>query len=270
MTRGLAVVLVCALCGVAAAGDPPTEKQRKEAGELVKKAITKSQAGDHAAAIELYQQANKIAPNAILLSNIGSEYQQMSKPVEALDYFCKYFAADPTGPNVTYATAQAKSLQIQLGNNNFDDKDVCKPAEKKPEAKPPEPTPVTGAAPAEPAAPAAPPEHPGKNLTYAGMGAGAAGVLAFGIGIYFGLKAKSISDSITNHNPNEPWPMDIKTQESDGKSDNTKGIVLMITGGALIAGGAVLFYLGHEKDKEAIVTPTATPTSVGLAVSGRF
>ena len=262
MFRGLAAILVCSLATVAAA-DPPTDKQKKEAGDLVKKAIAKSQQGDHAAAIELYEKANSIAPNPILLSNIGSEYQQLQKPVEALDYFCKYLAADPTGSNVSYATAQAKTLQIQLGNSAVDDKDVCKP--QQPAAKPPE-KPLE-----QPAQPVGSEQnHPGQTLTYAGLGAGAAGAIALGAGIYFGLKAKSISDSITNHNPMEPWPTDIKTQESDGKSDNTKMYIFTIAGGALIAGGAVLFYLGHEKDREAAIAPTATPTSVGLAVSGRF
>src|SRR5262249_62405503 len=63
---------------------------------------------------------------ALLYSNIGSEYQQLNQPVDALRYFCKYLEADPGGANASYATAQAKSLQIQLGNM-VDDKDVCHP-----------------------------------------------------------------------------------------------------------------------------------------------
>ena len=50
-----------------AAGAQPTSPrptQKQQAGDLVKKAIAKSQAGDHALAIELYQQAYNIIPHA--------------------------------------------------------------------------------------------------------------------------------------------------------------------------------------------------------------
>ena len=54
------------------------------AGDLVKKAIARSQAGDHNAAIEIYLQAYTILPNPLLLSNIGAEFQQSGMPKEAL------------------------------------------------------------------------------------------------------------------------------------------------------------------------------------------
>ena len=42
--------------------------------------------------------------------------QSAQKPVEALRYFCMYLKEDPTGPVASYATAQAKVVQNQLGN----------------------------------------------------------------------------------------------------------------------------------------------------------
>ena len=57
-------------------------------------AIAKSQANEHQGAIDLYLQAYAIVPLPVLLSNIGAEYQLITKPVEALKYFCKYLEAD--------------------------------------------------------------------------------------------------------------------------------------------------------------------------------
>src|SRR5512142_364258 len=151
--RAIALLLVL-VPGVAFA---QSAKDKQKAGELVKQAIAKSQAGDHEGSVELYLKAYDIIPQPLLLSNAGSEYQQMDKPVEALKYFCKYLDADgPNGQNAAYVTAQAKLLYIKLGGiTDVKDEDVCKPIvkpkkepEKQPEkiveAPPPPPPPVHG------------------------------------------------------------------------------------------------------------------------------
>jgi tetratricopeptide (TPR) repeat protein len=81
----------------AAQPKPLPQVQLKAAGDLVKKAIARSQAGDHVQAIELYQQAFLLIPQPILLSNIGAEYQLAQQPADAVVYFCKYLAAEPEG-----------------------------------------------------------------------------------------------------------------------------------------------------------------------------
>ena len=281
----IAVLAIGAASGAALAQPQTTEKQRREAGDLVKKAIAKSQAGDHAKAIELYLQAYQIAPLPILLSNVGSEYQQENKPVEALDYFCKYLDKDPTGANVSYAQAQAKSLQIQLGNQ-VDDTDVCKPAKPAPPTTPPPmagtaetpaaagtTTTVTGTAGGLHASSEPSSEHPGKNLRLAGLGVGVAGAAAFGVGVYYGLQAKRISDDISSHDVTMPWRNDIQAYEREGQSDQTKEIVFMVVGGVAAAGGVALYLLGRSHSSHAehvAVVPTGSPTSVGLAISGGF
>src|SRR3569833_4480715 len=142
-SRAVALALI-ASTGLASAQPKASPQQIQQAGDLVKKAIAKSQAGDHTLASERYQQAYNIVPQPILLANIGSEYQQAHKPAEAVKSFCQHLAADPNGPNVTFATTQVKSLQIELGND-VDDSDVCHPKPKKaPEPTPPEPSTVPG------------------------------------------------------------------------------------------------------------------------------
>jgi len=284
--HALALVLVAS---TAVAQPTPSPAQKQQASNLVKQAIAKSQAGDHATAIELYLQAYALIPQPLLLSNIGSEYQQENKSVEALKYFCKYLEADPTGSNVSYATAQAKTLQIQLGNK-VDDKDVCKPKVTPP---PPPPdttgglgsattggttggsvTQVTGTGGLTETPPPAGPEHHGKGLEYVGLGIGAAGAIGLGAGIYFGLQAKNASDTISNHKIGDPWPANIKQIEKDGQSDEDKQVTFMIAGGAALAAGAVIYFIGHARassgEEHASIAPMVTPNSVGLAVGGSY
>jgi hypothetical protein len=270
--RRLAAALVLLASGLAGAQPAAqTDKLRQQAGELVKKAIAKSQAGDHESAIDLYGQAYILVPTPILLSNIASEYQSSNKPVQALKYFCDYLKAEPTGANVTYATAQAKTLQIQLGHTPVDDSDVCKPPEPPKLVEPPKPEPTVTATTTPITEPSAP--QPGRTFEIAGLAVGGAGVLAFGVGVYYGLQAKSISDDISSHSTMMAWRNDIVAYEQEGQDDQTKQIIFMTAGGVIAAGGVVLYVLGHSKNTAAepvTLRPLASPTSVGLALGGGF
>jgi tetratricopeptide (TPR) repeat protein len=272
---------LCLLGGGVALAQPaaPTPAEKAKAGELVKEAIAKSQAGDHAGAIDLYRSAYKIVPLPLLLSNIGAEYKASDKPALALDYFCQYLKADPAGTNVSYATSEARALQTALKNPNAE-KDVCAPL-------PPPPPPVDLNAGVDkskivdpvPLPPPPPPARPGKPLEIAGAAVGVVGLVGLGVGIYFGSQASKISDDITNHDPNAPWPDDIKAQESKGQSDENKQIAFMAIGGAAVAAGVVLYLVGHGKNTHAeehaplvqlSIAPVASPDHTGFALLGRF
>jgi hypothetical protein len=258
-----------------AAAQQPTAQQKQQASDLVKKAIAKSQAGDHESAVDLYLNAYEIIPQPLLLSNIGSEYQQMKKPVEALKYFCKYLDADGLqGQNAGYATAQAKTLYIELGGvSDVKDEDVCKPIVK-PQAEP-APTPAVAPTAIEPTpTPGLVDSGPKTSpLRYVGLGLGVAGAAVFGVGVYYGLHAKSISDDISNHPMTEPWQGNIKELEQEGKDAEKKQIMFMVGGGAAFVAGTALFFLTAPKkqtESGVVVAPLATPESMGIAASGRF
>ncbi len=277
--RALALIVVA---GTASAQPSPSPAQKQQASNLVKQAIAKSQSGDHATAIELYLQAYALIPQPLLLSNIGSEYQAIpGKQVEALKYFCKYLDAEPTGSNASYATAQAKWLQQQLGTK-VDDKDVCHPAKEAPPPPPPPPpdtgsgagSQVTGTADLTPAPAEKKEGGGGKGLEHVGLGIGAVGAIGLGVGIYYGIQAKNISDQITNHKISDPWPANIKQMEADGKSDQNMQIAFMVGGGAALATGVILYFVGrsHASSSEEHVSlaPVVTPSSVGLSLGGSY
>jgi hypothetical protein len=275
MGKLVALAMVLGL-SLAHADPQPTPQQKAKASELVKSAIAKSQAGDHEAAIELYQQAHMIIPQPLLLSNIGSEYKQQGKKVEAIKYFCMYLKEDPTGTNASYAGAQVKTLQIELGNE-VEDADVCtvktKPVKETPpppvkETPPPEQT--TGTIGIEKGVEK---PHASHTLEYTGIAVGVVGLATFGAGVYYGLQAKRISDSITNHDTTMMWPTDIKAQEKEGQNDQTLQIAFMITGGVVAGVGVLVTVIGHDKASSAehvSIRPVATQNSIGLTVGGGF
>jgi hypothetical protein len=315
MMRGSRIATLVALLTAAAAAPaladnkPPSERDRQLASDLVKKAIARSQAGDHAAAIKIYLQAYTLVPNSLLLSNIGAEFQQDGLYKEALDYFCKYLEQDPAGTNAPYARSQAKILQRQLGHKRSDGGDVCalgktdepagdpparaeRPAagdrdtdrgadhdDKRPEKrdKPRERTAQRGhgddAAGGEPIdAPAPPVSRGNPTLMYTGIAAGVAGLAAGFYGVYAGIQGKQISDQISSHDPSTPWPGNIRELQKRGEDYNRNEVISLVASGALVTTGVVLFVLSRPDAPEHTDKPVVgvAPTTNGLAVFGRF
>ena len=274
-SRVVAAVLVSSLltATVMAQPKPPTPAEKQQAGDLVKQAIAKSQDKDHVAAIDLYLKAYAVVALPTLLSNVGTEYQQAAKPVEALKYFCLYLEKDPAGALVTYATSQARVLQIQLGNNVASDADVCKPAAVTP--------PVgdgsgSGSGSDVPVVVERTTSDPGGGMKLAGMVTGGVGLVTLGLGLYFGVQAKKINDDIEDQGMSEPWRDDIVAYMDKGQRYEYMQIGFLVAGGALVVGGTVIYMLGRgktsaaESQTQVSITPNVTSTGGGVSLSGRF
>jgi hypothetical protein len=286
--RSTLVVVTVAGLSAARAEPRPTAKDQQLARDLVSKAIARSQAGDHEAAIASYVKAFSILPNPVLLSNIGSEFLQSGKPRDALRYFCLYLEQEPEGSVAAYATSQARSLQIQLGNQIDDRDDVCAPARPRPRLASRERELATSPEPAAAAidrtrggeleGEAPPAQRTSSALMYVGVAAGIAGISGIGLGAYAGVRAKSISDDITHHDPAAPWPTNIHDLERRGRDYETLEIAGLVGGIGLIATGVVLYVIGRPDSPPDRTTQRTSaraaiqlaPTRHGLAVLGQF
>jgi len=269
----------------------PSDKDKQTASDLVKRAIARSQVGDHGGAILIYNQANALVPNTALLSNIASEYQQSGKPKEALQYFCMYLEKDPEGTNAPFAISQAKILQAQLGNKDVDEDDVCAPP--KPKRSPRDnPRPVKDPTedttePTRPAGSGRGDPRPdttleregttshsggGSGLKYVALTAGLLGVAGLGIGAYEGVQAQNISDAISKHPKDQAWANDIRATEARGQHYENLQIAAMISGGVLLATGTILYLVDRSGSSENRnrTAVRVTPTTNGFAVFGRF
>jgi hypothetical protein len=111
-------------CKVVKDGNEPALRE----SDLVARAIAKSQAGDHAGAIELYNRASP-ETHPILLSSIATEYEQSGDMAKALRYYCSYLARDPGGASASYAADRARLLYAVLepegGNESEKWEDIC-------------------------------------------------------------------------------------------------------------------------------------------------
>jgi len=274
----------------AALADPPpiSAKDRQVASEMVKRAIALSEAGDHAGAIKIYLQAYSLVPNALLLSNIGAEYQQDNKPEEALQYFCTYLDKDPGGTNAPYATAQAKILQGQLGNT-ITGSDVCAAHKVAPlgdgaahDADPALPSRDRVEPASEPAqsSPESKQPAPGGNATlrYLGIASSVVGLVALSVGAYDGYRAKDISDQIDEYSGAAlvaGWPLNIRSLQHSGQRYEDLQIRFLVAGGVLVTAGVALYVVGGplgsgRNDRSDRPSVAVTPTSNGVAMSGRF
>lgn len=280
-SRSIAALVASCLIVTPVMAKPVSDKDKQVANDLVKKAIARSQAGDHSAAIDIYLQAYTIVPNSLLLSNIGSEFEKSGKPEEALHYFCLYLENDPNGTNAVYATSQAKLLQGMLGNKHVTDDNMCDPPKPrhKAHAAPDDAAdaPEADAPPAEakpaPAPPPAPPVSSGDSGTRnIGIGVGVVGAALLGVGVYAGVKAKNISDEISAQDPNKAWPVGIRSLQRSGQNYEYLQIGSLIGGAAALGVGVYLIIHASgsgesDKDKTAV---HLTPTTNGVAVFGAF
>ena len=94
----------------------------------------------------------------------------------------------------------------------------------------------------------------GSTQRLIGLIAGGAGIVALGAGAFFGLKAKSTyNDALAQCNPSKQCDQRGLDLGSDATSQATISTVAFVAGGALLAGGAVLY----------LTAPRGTAVSVG-------
>lgn len=113
---------------------------------------------------------------------------------------------------------------------------------------------------------------PGGNLRLTGLITGGLGIVGLAFGIKHGLDARSISDELSRQT-SAPWTQAELDKQAEGESAQTKQIIFTSVGIAAIAGGVVMYVLGHNAARNAeqlSVNPVVTPDRVGWAVAGRF
>lgn len=275
----LSLLVVSALFAAPAAAESDAASRAK-ARELTERAIEKTKAGEHEAAIELYLRAYELSSEAILLSNIGSAYQTLGRRERALRYFCRYLDADANGKLAGFAREQAKQLAIDLGNRG----PACEKPASETSVTPPSPA---GEDPVEPTSDE--PSREGPDITastevgrrrepalaaplrISGLVLAGGGVIGLGIGGYYGYVGKRASDIISDND--DGWTADELEQQEIGERANSRMKIALISGGAAVLTGAALYLWGRSmrvEENRISIAPQLTPGSSGLVVSGVF
>lgn len=173
----------------------------------------------------------------------------------------------PVDKEVTLADGEKKELTLDMG--------TLATTAPPPPTEPPKP---------DPAVPEPPPETPAKaddgltGMQIGGLVAAGVGVAGAAVGVVFVLgrgTAQSDGDALFDEcNPRgctATEQADIQAFDDDAASKGTIGVIGLAAGGALIATGATLFFLGARDDKPKAglqVTPWVGPQGGGL--SGTF
>ncbi|HWU90774.1 MAG TPA: PEGA domain-containing protein [Kofleriaceae bacterium] len=118
---------------------------------------------------------------------------------------------------------------------------------------------------------------PSRTRRYVGIGVGAAGVVAAGVGLVFGAKARSTYSDAEALCGKElvcsPQNFDEGTRlYRDARSSATASTMLVIAGGAAIVAGAIVFVTAPRANERATaqLVPVIQSRGAGLGLVGRF
>jgi len=264
-------VVACVLGVVATSAVADDAAARKaRAGQLVEEASAAEKNADYEAAIAKLRAAYDLVPHPDLLYNLGQAYRLAGQPWDAIDQYERYLAVEPKGRFASKARGFVTTLRAETAGKT-------RPAEvPTPVAAVPTPEPVM-IAPAPlvmPEPPAAPSSDGGARATSAwrrpvAVGLGVAGAAGVGAGVYFGLRARSISDELSDHEG--AWTDGLLAKQVEGDRAETRAIWSAAAGGALVLGGVVLYALDAKargRAREVAVTPIVDGASVGVMVHG--
>ena len=210
------------------------------------------------AAVE-FQQAYDASGAPALLFNLGQAHRLNGDYAQARDEYRAYLRESPDAPNRADVQSRIDEMDRRVSP-----------------VRPAEPTPVrTAPRPAH-----SPPEwaqahrdrdeHPGLGLKIAGIATGASGLALVGAGVYYGLRADSYSDQVTQLSKNKgEYGPSAQAAYQDGQNAAGRSTTLFVIGGAALVGGGVLYGLGVHEERTHVV-PTPMAGGGGIVVSGRF
>jgi tetratricopeptide (TPR) repeat protein len=251
-----AIVIALACVARAAAAQPSAQDQAKQ---HFKQARLLQDEGKFDAAIGEYQAAYDLDHRAEMLFNIAQAHRLANHKQQAIDFYQRYLAAQPDGAGAREARQWTAELTRQIEAERPLTTEPTRPVD--PPARPVPPTEL----PRKQDATMVPrPRQASPQLQIAGIATAGVGVLALGAGVFFGVKARDASDTISKHTG--PWTDTEQSTFEDGQRANRNMIIAYVGGGALVATGAVLYYLGTRTH----VAPMAGTQTAGLTVWGHF
>jgi tetratricopeptide (TPR) repeat protein len=209
-------------------------------------------------AIEEYQKAYEISGDPPMLYNIGQAYRLADQPAEAVRYYRRFLQRMPNARNREDVERKIADQEKLIEERRKAAASVAPPpppppvksppiVEIKPPPQPPPPPP--------PPPPSIPPEPPSSARSVVGWSLIAAGVIADGVAIYQGYRAKQKGDELTRLSM-DGGTFDPQIEE-DGKNANIAAIALGIGGTAIAVAGAIVLITGGSEDPAQPGSPTA-------------
>jgi tetratricopeptide (TPR) repeat protein len=267
----------------------PVDKTQT-AKEYVSAGLAAQKAGDYDTALTFYGKAYELVPHPVLLFNMAQANRLAGRNDKAIELYKKYLEAEPKGAQSQVAKGFVAEHDAQVAAEEAKRKDEAakrdeairneqtrkadearkqdeayKEQTRKVEAarKQDEARKNEAATQPPPAAPATT-DDGGRPLRIAGITAAGVGVVGIGAGVLFGLHARSLSNDLS-----APGALYDPQKVSDGQAANRNMIISTIVGGALVAGGVVLYIVGSNKQSEHVaLLPIVLDHGGGIAFGG--
>jgi hypothetical protein len=270
-------------------GRPVLAAGSKEFDEHKKKAQIHYELAEYGKAIDEYKAAYAISQESWILYNIAQAYRLSHDCQLAARFYKNYVVAVQKGKDPAPERTKHAQEQLPLMEKCAAEKASAPattppgpstPDDRGPAGEPsPSSTPSDGTT--EPTAPAAagtipegPSEgqpRPGRWKRISGLSLLGAAVVAAGVGVVFNLQARdkeqALDEKFSPENP-MPWTAEDEALKKDMEREKTRAVVLYLVGGACLAGGGVLTYLGFtERAPEAIAV---MPLQGGAEIAASF
>jgi tetratricopeptide (TPR) repeat protein len=276
----LAALIVAALAATAAA--QPPRGTRASAAARFKQGQAFFKASDYDHALIEFEAAYELSHEPALIFNIALCHDRAKRPVEALAMFQRYLALVPGGDLADEAREDvARLVPIVEAMRARDQAAAAELADQQRQA---------AAARAAEAAARVDRERERREAARAvrvqrtdllerrarlerwtGIAGGALGAISLGVGVKYGLDARSAARFITDHQG--MWHDAELVRDAEGRAAQTRMIWFTSLGGAAVIGGGILYLLGRRDDGEASrlrLEVQAAPAGASVTLAGQF
>ncbi|HEY1693497.1 MAG TPA: hypothetical protein VGG39_15120 [Polyangiaceae bacterium] len=263
-----------ALLALAAPAVAHAQAPLEQAKALVQRATIEYEVGHFQQALDLYGKAYELLPRPELLFDLGQCHRMLKDHERAVFFFQGYLREKPDAPNRALVEKLLAESQEQLAAQRRADAGRAETERAEADRRAAEQAaatqaPSVGPAPLQPPLPREPPPPAAERpvLRVAGLASAGAGIVLVGTAAYLGLHAASLSSEVARvSSQHGTWNSAYQSDYRSGRTDAGAATVLYVVGGAAIAAGAVLTYLGWPR-RSAETRPVAAiaPADHGAA-----
>jgi len=273
----LLVGLSCVTALPAAAANPALD----EARQLTSRASVEYDVGHFDQALDLYAKAYERYPKPALLFDIGQCHRLLGHYERAIFFYQGYLRGKPDAANRALVEQFILDSQKQLDAERAAAAAGSAPAPVVPPSAPapaeaPLSTPTSSPSQADASVPpatadASSPPAAWSPLRIAGLATAGAGVILIGAAIAEGLASSSLSNQVSQlSSQHGTWSPQAQSEYDAGKSDASAANVLYVTGALVLAGGAVMTWLGWPKAPSTTAAVAPLPGGASMSLVTRF
>ena len=301
----IAILMLLASVPTAALAQPAAQDQQQARQHFDQAESYKRKGDEHAArgeqdaareaygkAAEAYARAFELYEHPAFIYNLAQMRRLRGERLRAIRAYETFLVLDPNGAQAHTARSFIAQLTVELDAEASKTEPETRSPESEGATKPgpgtsPETTPASGTGP-ENTSPdgASPPlaDSPlqpsdtradparGRGLRIAGMASWTVGAVGLGLGIKFGLDARSASQKLSDKPADEPWTEADRRLLADGEAAERNMIIAFGAGGAAVIAGGVLYAIGvaASEGERFALQPRATSDGFVVHLSGTF